>query len=803
MNHKAWRIVRTGSTPPDALDFAQRSATFGAAARNFKVSTLLVHNGTETGLQQFVISTDKPGSERVAGNAASAVGGRAEPVDDIPDLDLDCIARLVAKPSAHGARETQAGAKPDQVAEFLARGLPVGCWVAISMRKPTNREVNRTRLWYNHRLGGNATHHTRAGEVLIVNVRAGGPDRQSVVGVLSQIAGALPGFDIEVETSVIPGKGLPAGVSLATAFGLYLLATHGHKMTDFVPQFDTTVALGLALVPALVALAYFLNLVPTALSKMQQTISDGWFPAPLHRHAPARPPRHERTDNEGRVKQAFSGDYPLSRFAFLVGPSVVLGLVSPHTGSTSGAAVTQMRDLPVALRENHGPYLGANGGEVAHISQADRYAGLCSIGIPGSGKSVLVQNVFAYDSGCRTRAARLGELWSPVVPGDVGSNNTLVAFESKGGDGLTKYIEWLRTTGDKGVVVEVADPNTPAIDMFDFPGTVAERAASFVDSMVYAFGESSIAYQSANTLKIVFTAAMHITKEDLTNAELEPLSVVEIASVLLSGRGDDVGRKLASVFENRVSHLHPDDPSRPELVESTQRLSILYGAGVTPAQRRTLTTAPTSKVEALLSSRSWWSSKRGRTTWRDIIRNHWAVVVNTGPARSGAMIDEALGTHLTAMLMYGLQRSIIANCAGWGERGDRAVTIFSDELAMLCGGGNSDVFTWLRDQGRSFGVRPVMATQRPEQLPSAVRQAVLSFGTFVWYSQTDPTTIRSAVEDLAADGSDWAPSDVAGLEPHHAVLRATVNKQRQPAVPIKVSFWGGREDEFMADQGLI
>ncbi|WP_454698212.1 hypothetical protein [Arthrobacter humicola] len=68
------------------------------------------------------------------------------------------------------------------------------------------------------------------------------------------------------------------------------------------------------------------------------------------------PPRKEqtvrRTASNGQSYEkriaASDCDYPLAPEAFLVGPSVVVGIVSPHAGAISGEAATRDRAVPPA-----------------------------------------------------------------------------------------------------------------------------------------------------------------------------------------------------------------------------------------------------------------------------------------------------------------------------------------------------------------------------------------------------------------------------------------------------------------------
>lgn len=141
----------------------------------------------------------------------------------------------------------------------------------------------------------------------------------------------------------------------------------------------------------------------------------------------------------------------------------------------------------------------------------------------------------------------------------------------------------------------------------------------------------------------------------------------------------------------------------------------------------------------------------------------------------------------------------MATCSAWRARG-RSVSVFADELALLAGS-SPEVVAWLRNQGRSYGVRCCFAAQYPEQLQPAVRDCLLGFSTIFWFRQNNPSVVQAAVSQLSMVGGDWSAADVAGLEPFHTILLAVAGGRMQPAVPIRVAYWGDNLGRFAADQG--
>jgi len=418
--------------------------------------------------------------------------------------------------------------------------------------------------------------------------------------------------------------------------------------------------------------------------------------------------------------------------------------------------------------------------------------------------SSAVRSIWGWN--CVERVAPSG------TPGFPGERNALVAFESKP-DGAAWYRRWSEGVGDEVSIIEVGDPSTWSIDLLGVPGTAEERARFFVNAMVYAFNDGAIQDRSFETLTAVLTAALCVTPSIAAAAGVSPDgSPLFFAHVLLGGLGDPMAVALAESLASEATRSEREAGSRSlpaaggtqgafvpltEIGMADQKLMPMFGGRSTEATRRSLCEAPRNKLGQLLGAESWWSPARVKVTWDQVLEHHLAVVVNTGVSTSGAVVDERLSGQMSALLMYGLRDAIQRRCSGWQEEG-RSVSIFADELALLVGS-SADVVTWLRNQGRSYGVRATFATQYPEQLPRPVRTVFMSFDTFVWFAQTNAEVVAEAAADLSLDGSDWTAADLAGLEPFTAVVRTRLGGQRLPAVPVKVAFWEGDIASYRAD----
>jgi hypothetical protein len=278
--------------------------------------------------------------------------------------------------------------------------------------------------------------------------------------------------------------------------------------------------------------------------------------------------------------------------------------------------------------------------------------------------------------------------------------------------------------------------------------------------------------------------------------------------VLLGGRGDDRATALAAAIRGSADRAAtPGDPdttnddpdSVAELGDVVDRLQPFFGAGSTPAGRRNLTESSRNKLDELLAAEHWWSPARRKVTWAQILTGHRSVVINAGPAGEGHQLTERLTGYLSAMLTFSLREAISRTCNGWREQG-RSVSVFADELALLAGS-SAEVLVWLHDAGRSFGVRPYLATQRITQLPAVLAESILDYGTVCWFVQSNPDVADRAARDLSVDGSAWSPADVTNLAPYTAVVRTHVGQRRQPAAPVRVAFFEDRMGAFPAAQG--
>jgi hypothetical protein len=797
----------------------QRSAAFGDVVKRLSdnggdVTLITVRSDKEA--MSYVISTGQGSNSQLVTSLCSVIGAKvaadqtSDPANRLPfDISQSpSVSFLVARPSELASYSTQAGGDPTEVAQRLAQIMQPGSWVAVSLRSPNKAETKRVRAWFRYRREGlSPTHYSNDARSLIATYVAGAETPDEVSALLTQVVSLTPGFDIETVVHHDQSR-WPRWVSLPLAVAVAVVlevAGRGHHL----PLVTPVVA---ALVTGLTSLA--ISYAPSRGSQTDRALDslydDGLLPRPTVRHIPPRPPVKKTLSRpDGNTRQiSKAGDYPLEPGTFCIAPVMATGFVSPHTGAVASAADTENRVVPVILTEDIGPLVAhadSTGGDSipvgVHLDARELFGGVAALGQPGTGKTTLLHNIFAWS---------VLERVSPThKPGRPGRSNTLIAFESKG-DGVPVYSAWAGAYGDRLVVVDVADPRAPAIDIVDRSLPPKDRAMRFVDAMKYAFDASAIQGLSTETLIAAFTVSMTISDllpkvSDATRHLIdgEP-SFVSIAHLLLGGGCTfDDARQIATNMTAAYRDFDEYTPEHATLATALRSLNLLFGPDVTASKWSNATNAARNKVDVLMGVPHWWSPKRTRGSWRQILENHLCVVVNFGVAQSGALLSSDVGQTVASMTAYALKRSIEQHCARW-ESQERYISIFADEIAVLTAS-SSEVIEWWRAQGRSYGVRAFLAAQWPDQLQDSVRTAFMSSTTLFWFQQTNPKIISDAVSRLNVNMSEhspgrWNSSDIANLRKFQAILHATAEGRLQPPVPVHMAYWTSPE-QFAIDQG--
>jgi hypothetical protein len=774
---RAYKLSRTGVIDPNPMSFITDAGVFSSSVVD---GTVLLTSRDEKGLNHYVLIPEgRSGSNQAASHLARAVAARADEVTDLPDLnDAERIVWLeTERHPTLVSRDTQSGASPTAVGAALAISMRPGDWVGVVLRKPSPKERRWQLTWLESQMNtANPQYHSRRSEALVATFYAGSESAGEAAQLLREAAAAMPGFDIATR-QVTASRMKDASKALLATIGLVAVGVgaglpEAAYIVDGAPA--SLIAYLLSGVGVFVTALLMTGHIAGPHGKLRRALANHQLPMTKQRTvAPNKPVKEGMTDDGKRIA-AKDGGYGFAARGFLVGQEIPVSLVAPHGGSASGEVSTALREAPAVMNQIIGPRIGRSNGRWVALSARDLWQGVFFAGVPGSGKSVALRNIWAW--ACLERARPSG------LAGFPGTRNVVIALETKG-QGAAIYQQLARQVGDSVGLAELTNPETPAIDMFPRTGSLSQQVRTIVGAMKYVWGEISIGAHSFNILERVFAGALVCDNTLVSQAAGIRLNASPFyyANILLGGHGDDAAVLLGGMILSEAARVGATEDD--DLGYAAQQLSTLFTKGVTPAQRKTMTEAPRNKAAKLMSAEGWWSREQ-KVSWDQVLQNNWGVVVNVGSSAGGAQVDDETKQDMSAMLMYSLYDAIQRNCSTWYDEG-RSVSIFADELSEIAGS-NADIIEWLKDKGRGFGVVPVFATQRPGQLNPQVRESVMGFGTVLSYAQEAASVMAQIVSDLVVDGSDWSTADIANLQPYEAIVRTRVAQVRQTAFTVKL-----------------
>lgn len=787
-----YTFQRATGVRPNPQEFATRANAAINGAANSGPTSLIVHR-TPGGYSTFFAVSESAARSKKGLELAQAYGARAKEVDQLPDsiLSVPYIVKLVFRSAEHGI-DTQYGADPAEMARGLSQAMPDESWVGFSVRRAKRMEITRNRRYVNHRMGANLRHVSKTKSAVVFSVYVGAQTRSEAITLARELPEMMTGFDIDARASSVTHINMKAAAALGLGVAAGALTKLAHAVFDQLPE--PMVRAGWLVSGVLLAIAVFGLIVGSPKRKVYRRLQHGFLPQPPQPPALVRPPRNERSkwvkDSDGvpyekRVKE-FAGDYPLKKNTFLFEPTVFAPAGNPHGSSLAGAITASDRDVTPELAQAEGPIIGktVHGTPVPIPASSLRYSTMI-FGEPGSGKSVLLQGLWGWL--CKERVNPSGLLHHP------GADSALVAFETKGG-GVEGYLSHSALHGDKAMLVDALDPETPAIDPFDFGDlTMGEQAERMVSALQYAFEDGSIMGRSAESLRAVYHAATvadyyQIAQEDWMGDEdshrrfdQSHVTVHDYAHALLMGHTPeafDAIMATLSTLADRCKRDHDMD-AYLEIMSAVDDMSPLMQ--MTPSARRSHTEAPRNKVDVLRRMNYYMRPDRPTTNFENVLRNHLAVVINVGASADEQIIDDEQSKLLSGLLMYNLRSAIQRVCMSWDDQG-RSLSVLCDEFSMLAGS-NDDVLMWFRDQGRVFGVRMFFATQFPAQLSHNMRENVFGYHTVATYTMGSNTPSEVVAKELSEDVSG---EEIRNLAKYHLLMLTNVDDEIQPPVTVVV-----------------
>lgn len=784
MSSHVYQLMKTAKAKSNPTEsYLEKIGPAVVAASAKQPAAMIAHNDGEN-FDQYLSVGSRAAKSNAQIAVAKAYGSEAREAE-IPEAVKSYPAIATAKLRSDNIMiDTAMGASEAATAAVLAESLPESSWAAVSFRSPTSAERKRHGRWMGKRLGASTSHNSLRKNSRIITIYAGATAMGDALHAIESTVSAMPGFDMETKPTPVrrhtPKTPLWAVLSVASMgllMGRDALTEYGHQIAEPLGNVAENL-LPYAWVPAaLFATLMVFGIVFSPHRAVRSALKRGSLPSPSTNAGRVVAPRDEKieqrqvTMDDGTVRmknekiRERKGTYPLNKKAFRADPTVFASLANPHGVSRSSSA-TAHREATPELATAEGIVLG----EISLPEGAMDY-GTFIAGEPGSGKSVLMQGLFGYH--CAKKAA--------------GEQMSLIAFETKGGaaddDPVEEYLAQSRAHGAACLRIDANDPKAPAIDVFAVDGDAQAKAAYVVSILRYAFTGDAIGPRSAEALRAVYPAAYvwvdRRLHETFTGAEEnrrlvdESKSVHRIAHALVGAHGEQV---FFDIIETMRAHLtEHDDAEVQAAVDSLRPMEEM-----TATQRRAYTEAPRNKLDDVNAMDYFFTPKRPKVTFADVITEDRSLIINTGQSPYGLM-DEEQKKVLTAMMLFALQQAINTYAGGFQKSG-RRIGIFADELSMLVGT-NTEIFNSLRNQGRAFGVRLFMATQFPAQLDNDVVETLANYHTVGTYVQQSQITSKFIAERMIPDVDE---SEIRGLDEYTLLFRTQVNGRQQPPVTTKV-----------------
>lgn len=821
-NLNVFRLVRSGGLPEPGVMVGRAASGASMLVSGGRAVSLFVVR--ERGVVSGFVCV--PGGGRVDEGVqvfASSVGAKAVRVEHgvLPVLVSSGEVGVLRFDGFDDSKAgvVQAGADFSSVAQVLGSSLGEGDWFGVVFRGASKvlGERRAWGRWLDSRqrtdlgrvmLGG--SHATRQSVPVVCSFFAGSV-RGGVTGALLEgVVSGLPGWDVSVSAVRLGrvGAGL-AGLVPVVLGGLVAwwpvlvdqvfgpgsaAGLAGVRFVAYWGGWFSNVVFGLGVGLGLLWWLLLWRGVGVCLRNRVVGWLSGWMfgvpPVKLFKR---------RGGVRGGVETVVSGrdaDYPLARRCFMAAPHQLAALVAPQAGALSGEGVVASRVVPRGLREASGALVGSGEGGVVRLSWPDVGLGVAVVGVPGSGKSVLLQHLWGAE--CFEKQRPSGASGAP------GASNALVGFDVKD-ESAGEYVDWSRTAGRFCLRVDFACPNGSQIDFFGGLPVGVDKAAFVTDGFAYAFGGEEWT-ASKEALGMVFAGGLCLSREDVLAVSGLPGcegvnpdgSFVHFAHVLLGGFGDVAARAL---FDRLVLRAGVDEGAG----RAVARLRPVFDRQ--PRERAAFFQAPRNKLDVLRGCDWVFKPRVGVEDvvnpglrvvfpdWSRVVCGFGDVVVMSGATSRGEVLNESAEKILSALAFYSLREAIQRECIGWDRQG-RHVSLFVDELSLVAAAGGSQVVGWFRDRGRSFGVRPFFGTQYLEQLEPELARTVMTFPNLFAFKQGAAVLADGLARELSGDGSDFGGPDLLNLPLYEAVLRADVGGRRQPAVPLRVVYFSERKAEY-------
>lgn len=501
--------------------------------------------------------------------------------------------------------------------------------------------------------------------------------------------------------------------------------------------------------------------------------------------------------------------YGTHHSTLLIIPDVLAAMLIPD--SAGQEAAQNLYPASAALTKG-GILLGKDQtGRDTYLTVPELYGGIAVFGSAGSGKSVLTHGIMQWASSNRTT----------TDPKDWGSDSRVIDFQMKDMEGVEVMQAYRKANGlptAKTFRILKSDDahNIDILGMkagLDASATAKQAAAA----MQFAFDDGDIRGSSLDVLRCALTIGIavqrHLDMGGMQERDMFSKRITELepryhgaanmrmqstpmgwALVALCGAEGGVGAARALGAVCRALALeHPEEKDMEHAATAAEQL---YGHADEKATRASddrilnRTDAPRNKVSRFTSVEHLFTTHRGTVTWRQILAHaedyHVAFCDVNEPG--GVQVEQSLRAIIAKWVMYTMWQTVQSYCQSWQLQGKHTMFV-CDEVSLLADA-ESTVLCQMKDQGRSFGWIPVLATQFPEKLPPLLMHSVFNYGTLVSFYLSDKEMASMIAMQMH---DEWTPETVRGLsrERHALALRTYAPDMQPPCIVFAKDFDAG------------
>lgn len=497
--------------------------------------------------------------------------------------------------------------------------------------------------------------------------------------------------------------------------------------------------------------------------------------------------------------------YPVQRSTILLPPLTVMALWTP--GGQASAKGQESHPVPEVLTQGGIPLGLDQSGREGFIDTSQLFGGISIIGEAGSGKSGISHGIMQWADLHR----------KDTDPKDWGNDTRVIDFAMKDSGGVHIMQEFRKRHNCKpGLVSYLADPSTLTIDLLGMLDGKDARTTGqqIAESMKYSFDQGDIMNDSLDVITSAMTIAVAVSRlPDQTvvverahrleqkyagAASLQPqASPIGWGVVALAASDGQTGsaralgqvvRDLAEEYRNSSDQLLAVD-----LNQAARAAEQLYGRpdkkghiSISDQRLLDMTKSSRNKVKQLMDVEHVFTARRGRITWKQVLEHPGDYHFVFAPVNDQMKLPERMNRILGAWMIQRLWNTITTECQNWQSKNKHTMLV-CDELSLLANA-DSTALSSVREQGRSFGVIPVFATQYPDQLDATLLKSFMGYATFITFNTPNPMVAQQAAEILTDDeGLDgWTNGAVRNLPRFCAAVRTRTVDQLQPAFLVNV-----------------